>query len=73
MDQGNLTPLPGATKSTQFLGDAIADPGGKLAGDVVMDLLWQLCEHTMHLGGDFDQVLADISRHYERRTKPHPC
>jgi hypothetical protein len=67
VDTGQLSPLPGAVRSTQFLGYVIADPSGKQAGDVVRDLLRQLCDHTLHLGGNFERVLEAIP------GSPHPA
>jgi hypothetical protein len=44
-----------------------ADPGWHTrttisVGEVVLDLLRQLCDHTLHLGGDFERVLEAIPR-----------
>jgi hypothetical protein len=62
VDTGRLASLPNAIQSTQFLGYVLADPAGKPADEVVLDLLRQLCDHTLHLGGDFERVLEAIPR-----------
>jgi hypothetical protein len=62
VDTGHLASLPGAVRSTQFLGYIIADPAGRSADDAVLDLLRQLCDHTLHLGGDFERALEAIPR-----------
>lgn len=68
VDTGHLAPLPGAVRSTQFLGYVIANPIGKPADEAVLDLLRQLCDHTLHLGGDFERTLEAIPR-LERLTQ----
>ena len=62
VDTAHLASLPGAILSTQFLGYVIADPAGKPADEVVLDLLRELCDHTLHLGGDFERVLEAVPR-----------
>jgi len=62
VDTGHLSPLPGAVILENFLGFMIADPDGKSTDDVVRDLLRHLCDHTLHLGGDFERTLEAIPR-----------
>jgi hypothetical protein len=56
IDTDGLQTLPGRSFSSQFIGWAFADPGGKSAAGVTRDLMVQLCEFTLHLD-DFEQSL----------------
>jgi len=59
VNSGELTVLPDAIRSNQFLAYTIADHAGKPPSDAARNLLTLLCDHTMHLA-DFDQVLASL-------------
>ena len=57
VDPGELTVLPDAIRSNQFLAYTIADHAGKTDNDTARDLLTLLCDHTMHLA-ESDEVIA---------------
>lgn len=59
VDSDGLSPLPGGFSANQFLGYAIADQAGSPAERVALELLRQVCDHTLHLD-DFEGVLESI-------------
>jgi hypothetical protein len=56
IDVGQLKPVKGAMGSNQFMGWAVADPGGDPAEATAVDWLTQMCDHTLHLDG-YEPVL----------------
>jgi hypothetical protein len=59
VDIEKLTVVKGSAQSNQFMGWALADPGGKTAAATTVDFLTQLCDHTLHLDG-YESLLADL-------------
>ena len=49
VDAGDLPTLAGANPSSQFLGYAIADAGGKPADDIARALIRQLCDYGLQV------------------------
>jgi hypothetical protein len=60
VDVENLAAVKGSMPSNQFMGWALADPAGKTAAATAVDLLTQMCDHTLHLDG-YETVLADLA------------
>ena len=51
VDVERLQTLKGAMPSTQFIGWALADPGGNTAEGTAADWLTAMCDNTLHLDG----------------------
>jgi hypothetical protein len=63
---GDLHQLATSSISSEFLGFAVADPGGKPTTEVARDLMRQLFDYTLHLER-FDASLAALGRDPSKR------
>jgi hypothetical protein len=59
VDLEKLRTLKGATASPQFIGWALADPGGGAADQAAADWLTEMCDNTLHLDG-YESALERI-------------
>jgi hypothetical protein len=59
VDTEGLEPLPGSQQSNQFIGWAIADPGGESAAAVAVEMVRQMCDYALCLDG-YEPVLEAL-------------
>jgi hypothetical protein len=59
IDIGGLRPLPGNFARNQFVGWAIADPGGSPTAVIAREFMTQVCEHALNLD-DYEWALSPV-------------